>query len=90
VLLSQAEQLKERTKQFAIRIVRLFRSLPKTEEARTIGKQAHRSQLITVLYAGRVLRLSSLRRLARWWKKPMRRSFGWSYWLRPSLFHGVA
>lgn len=32
-----------RTKQFAIRIVRLFRSLPKTEEARTIGKQVLRS-----------------------------------------------
>ena len=37
--LSQAEQLKERTEQFAIRIVRLFRSLPKTEEARTIDIQ---------------------------------------------------
>lgn len=40
---SQAEQLRERTKRFAIRIVRLFRSLPKTEEARIIGKQALRS-----------------------------------------------
>jgi four helix bundle protein len=33
------EDLKDRTKQFAIRIVKLFRSLPKTEEARVIGKQ---------------------------------------------------
>lgn len=41
--LSQAEQLRERTKQFAIRVVRLFRSLPKTEEAKIIGKQALRS-----------------------------------------------
>ena len=41
--LSQSEQLRERTKQFAIRIVRLFRALPKTEEARIIGKQALRS-----------------------------------------------
>ena len=40
---SQAEQLRERAKQFAIRVVRLFRSLPKTEEARIIGKQALRS-----------------------------------------------
>ncbi|MEK6337455.1 MAG: four helix bundle protein [Acidobacteriota bacterium] len=38
-----AEQLKNRTKQFAIRIVKLFRSLPKTEEARIIGKQVLRS-----------------------------------------------
>lgn len=40
---SQTAQLKERTKQFAIRIVRLFRSLPKTEEARVIGRQVLRS-----------------------------------------------
>ena len=39
----QAEQLKDRTKRFAIRIVKLFRSLPKTEEARVIGKQVLRS-----------------------------------------------
>ena len=41
--MSQAQELKERTKQFAIRVVRLFRSLPKTEEARIVGKQALRS-----------------------------------------------
>lgn len=39
----QQEKLKKRTKQFAIRIVKLFRSLPKTEEARVIGKQVLRS-----------------------------------------------
>ena len=41
--MSQAQELKERTKQFAIRVVRLFRSLPKTEEARITGNQALRS-----------------------------------------------
>jgi four helix bundle protein len=41
--LSQAEQLRERTKQFAIRVVKLFRSLPKTDEAKVIGKQVLRS-----------------------------------------------
>lgn len=39
----QHEQLKQRTKKFAIRIVKLFRSLPKTEEARIIGRQVLRS-----------------------------------------------
>ena len=38
-----AEELKKRTKQFAIRIVMLFRSLPRTEEARVIGRQMLRS-----------------------------------------------
>ena len=40
---TQAEQLKERTKQFAIRVVRLFRSLPRTDDARIMGRQLLRS-----------------------------------------------
>ena len=40
---TQPEQLRERTEQFAIRIVRLFRSLPKNDEARIIGKQVLRA-----------------------------------------------
>jgi len=39
----QADELKARTKKFAVRIVKLFRSLPRTEEARVIGKQVLRS-----------------------------------------------
>jgi four helix bundle protein len=38
----QAEELKKRTKSFAIRIVKLFRSLPRTEE-RVVGRQLLRS-----------------------------------------------
>ncbi len=33
------EELKERTKQFALRVVKLFRLLPRTAEARVIGGQ---------------------------------------------------
>jgi four helix bundle protein len=40
---SQPEELRDRTKQFAMRIVKLFRSLPKTEEARVLGRQVLRS-----------------------------------------------
>jgi len=36
-------EVRQRTKQFAIRIVRLFRSLPKSDDARTIGRQLLRS-----------------------------------------------
>ena len=36
---SKTEKLRERTKQFALRIVRLFQSLPPSSEARTIGDQ---------------------------------------------------
>ncbi len=39
----QHEELKHRSKAFAIRIVKLFRSLPKSEEARIIGRQVLRS-----------------------------------------------
>ncbi len=38
-----AEQLKNRTKQFAIRIVKLFRSLSRSEESRIMGRQILRS-----------------------------------------------
>src|SRR2546423_2251477 len=39
----QSDELKSRTKQFAVRIVKMYRSLPKTDEARIIGKQVLRS-----------------------------------------------
>ena len=39
----RSEQLKERTKQFAIRVINLFRALPKSDEARVIGRQVLRS-----------------------------------------------
>jgi len=35
--------LKSRTKQFALRIIKLFRSLPKSADAQVIGKQVLRS-----------------------------------------------
>ena len=39
----QADELKKRTKKFAIRVITMFRSLPRTEEARIIGRQVLRS-----------------------------------------------
>jgi four helix bundle protein len=38
-LSSQSEQLRERTKNFALRIVKLFRALSKSTGAQVIGKQ---------------------------------------------------
>ncbi len=40
---SQPAELRERTTRFALRVVKLFRSLPKTEEARILGRQILRS-----------------------------------------------
>ena len=37
------EELQERTRKFALRIVKLFRMLPKTDDARILGKQLLRS-----------------------------------------------
>lgn len=42
-MITHPEQLRKRTKEFALRIVRLFRELPKRDEARMIGKQVFRS-----------------------------------------------
>ncbi len=41
--LDKAEELKLRTKKFAVRIVNLFRSLPHSPDAQTLGKQLLRS-----------------------------------------------
>ena len=38
-----AEEVKKRTKQFALRSLRLYKSLPKNPEAQVIGKQLFRS-----------------------------------------------
>lgn len=38
-----AEELKARTKAFAVRVVHLFRALPRSEEGRVIGRQLLRS-----------------------------------------------
>ena len=40
---SKPEELRARTKRFAYRIVKLFRALPKTDEARIIGRQLLRA-----------------------------------------------
>jgi len=37
------DEFRDRTKKFALRVIKLFQSLPKTEEAKTIGKQLLRS-----------------------------------------------
>lgn len=33
------DELRERTKKFALRVIKAFQSLPKTDEARILGKQ---------------------------------------------------
>jgi len=40
---SKPEELRDRTKAFALRIVKLFRSLPRNPDAQIIGKQLLRS-----------------------------------------------
>ena len=42
-LCSQPEELRARTKKFALRILRLFRSLPRSPDAQILGKQLLRS-----------------------------------------------
>ena len=42
-MMREENNLKERTEKFALRIIRLFGSLPKTTEAQILGKQGFRS-----------------------------------------------
>ena len=41
--IERARELQDRTKKFALRIIRAFSRLPKTEEARVLGRQFLRS-----------------------------------------------
>ena len=41
--ISSPEELRRRPKEFALRIIKLFRALPKTDEARVLGRQILRS-----------------------------------------------
>jgi four helix bundle protein len=41
--MSGGNDLKDRTKQFALRVMRVYRALPRREEARIIGRQLLRS-----------------------------------------------
>ena len=41
--LDRSEQLKKRTKQLALRVIHLFKAIPRGEEARIIGRQVLRS-----------------------------------------------
>ena len=43
--MTKQDDLKERTKQFPLRIIRLFSSLPKTAEAQVLGKQLLRENV---------------------------------------------
>jgi four helix bundle protein len=41
--ITSPEDLRRRTKKFALRVINLFRALPRTEEARVLGRQVLRS-----------------------------------------------
>lgn len=43
MMVSEAEKLRQRTKSFVLRILKLFRSLPHAEDARILGRQLLRS-----------------------------------------------
>jgi four helix bundle protein len=42
-LSDKAQELRDRTKKFALRVIRLFRALPRTGDAQVMGKQLLRS-----------------------------------------------
>jgi len=42
-VVKQGDELSQRTKQFAVRVVRMYATLPKTDAARVIGRQVLRS-----------------------------------------------
>jgi hypothetical protein len=78
--LDQAKRLQDRTKKFAIRIIKAFARLPKDEVARTIGRQFLRSGTSVAANSRAACRarsrLISFPKSASSLKKSMKRSFG--------------
>jgi four helix bundle protein len=80
--MTKNEALRERTKQFAIRIIHLFRALPNATDAQIMGKQLLRCGTSVGAnyraYAGRVRSQSSSLDSVLLQKKLMKAFFGWS------------
>jgi hypothetical protein len=75
------EAVKRRTKQFALRVIRLTESLPKGETAEVLGRQLLRSGTsVGANYRAAVLNQLpiSSQRWERWKKRRMNRCIGWS------------
>ncbi len=72
-----------RTKQLALRVIRLCEALPDTLTARVIAKQLLRSATSVGANYRTACRARSRKdfvsKLELFWKKPMKRSIGWSF-----------
>jgi four helix bundle protein len=80
--MKQFEELQQRTKRFALRILKLYRSLPKNDECRILGKQILRSGTSIGANYRAACRLgheqSSSQNLALFSKKQMKQHSGWN------------
>ena len=81
--LIQAKQLQDRTKAFAVRIIKTFARLPKDEAMRIIGRQFLRSGTIEP-HVGLGPALISFPKSASWRKKRMKHSSGSNCWSKPN------
>jgi|SRR3990172_401651 len=86
---AEPQDLRERTRKFALRIIRLYVALPKTTEAQVIGKQMLRSGTSVGAHYREAHRgksdpdsLPKWRVVCKNWTKP---PTGWNYLRRPVL-----
>jgi four helix bundle protein len=77
----QPEDLKSRTKKFALRIIRLFTALPPTDVARTIGKQVLRSGMSVGAQYREGIRSRSDAEIVSKWGGALQELEETSYWL---------
>lgn len=81
-----AEELKNRAKQFALRVVKRYQAIPRTEEARVIGKQALRSGTSVAANHRAACRARSraefIAEIGIVVEEIDETVFGWSFWLR--------
>jgi len=77
------DNFRARTKAFALRVIKLFRALPRTDEARILGKQLLRTGTSVGANFRAATRArskaDSFLRLQSWPKKLMNPLIGWNY-----------
>ena len=84
------EALRQRTKALAVRVVRLYRSLPDTRDAQIMGTQLLRCGTSVAANYRAVCRARSraefISKLASFWKKSTKRFSGWNCWEKRVLW----
>src|SRR5947199_8507827 len=84
------EEMKGRTKTFAVRIIKFYKRLPKTDEARVLGRQVLRSGTSVAANYRAICRARSkaefVAKIGTVVEEADETVSGWNFWLKPAQY----